>query len=258
MNIGVYIKCIPKNILLNTKENSSTKNEIQYMINPFDEYAIEEALKYKDKYQETNIILITIGGDYANECLRKALAMGATSAVLVQKEDYSVYDNTIESARIIKNIIEMNNIDFVLMGKESIDDQKTYLSAMIGAFLNWPHINNIINIDYQDSVLNVTRVFNNSLKEIIALKTPCLVSVLKGINQPRYPSVMNIMKAKNKPIQKHNYQDFFPKDNNGIYIKKLYYPETKRSNIIDKNDDVQLSAKNLINYLKDEIKIIKE
>ncbi len=259
MNIGVYLKCVPdteENIIISNKVNDIVKNDIKFIINPFDEYAIEEALKFTDTFPETNITIITIGGEYSIECLRKALAMGATSAVLIYREDYSIYDSTADSGEIIKRVIQQNNIDYLLMGKESIDDQKNYLSTVTGVFLDWPYINNVINIEYQDKVIKATRVLSNKQKEILTVKIPCILSVIKGINQPRYPTVMSIMKAANKTIKKVVYQDFLEKSKDDIYIKKLHYYSKKRSNIIIKEENVQLATDKFINYLRKEIKII--
>ncbi|WP_454780627.1 electron transfer flavoprotein subunit beta/FixA family protein [Legionella sp. WA2022007384] len=169
---------------------------IKMAMNPFDEIAVEEALRLRENNWATEVLAVSIGGDSSQETLRHALALGADRAILVHTED------TFESlniAKILKKIIDDEKPDLVLMGKQAIDGDNNQTPQMLAALLNWPQATYASKIEATSDHLQVTREIDGGL-ETIGVHLPAVVSTDLRLNEPRYASLPNIMKAKKKPL----------------------------------------------------------
>lgn len=178
-------------------DNSGVETQnIKMAMNPFDEIAIEEALRLREKNWATEVIVVSIGADSSQETLRHALALGADRAILVQTE------KTFESlniAKILNKIVDNEKPDLVLMGKQSIDGDNNQTPQMLAALLNWPQATYASKIIANHNQLEVVREIDGGL-ETIRVQLPAVISTDLRLNEPRYASLPNIMKSKRKPL----------------------------------------------------------
>jgi len=169
---------------------------VKMSMNPFDEIAVEEAIRLKEKGVATEIVAVSIGPAKAQETLRTALAMGADRAVLVQTEEEV---EPLAVAKILKGIAAEENPDLIILGKQAIDDDSNQTGQMLAALLGWPQGTFASKVEVAGSDLNVTREIDGGL-EPVKLATPAVVTTDLRLNEPRYASLPNIMKAKSKPL----------------------------------------------------------
>ena len=169
---------------------------VKMSMNPFDEIAVEEAIRLKEKGIATEIVAVSIGPAKAQETLRTALAMGADRAILVQTEEEV---EPLAVAKSLKGIAGEQNPDLIILGKQAIDDDCNQTGQMLAALLDWPQGTFASKVEPLGNTLNVTREVDGGL-ETVALSTPAVVTTDLRLNEPRYASLPNIMKAKSKPL----------------------------------------------------------
>jgi electron transfer flavoprotein beta subunit len=169
---------------------------VKMSMNPFDEIAVEEAIRLKEKGAATEIVAVSIGPAKAQETLRTALAMGADRAILVQTEDEV---EPLAVAKILKGIADEEQPGMVILGKQAIDDDSNQTGQMLAALLGWPQGTFASKVEVTGSDLNVTREVDGGL-ETVKIVTPAVVTTDLRLNEPRYASLPNIMKAKSKPL----------------------------------------------------------
>jgi electron transfer flavoprotein beta subunit len=177
---------------------------VKMSMNPFDEIAVEEAIRLKEKGAATEIVAVSIGPAKAQETLRTALAMGADRAILVQTEEEV---EPLAVAKILKGIAGEENPDLIILGKQAIDDDSNQVGQMLAALLDWPQGTFASKVEVAGSELNVTREVDGGL-ETVKLATPAVVTTDLRLNEPRYASLPNIMKAKSKPLATKSPGDF--------------------------------------------------
>jgi electron transfer flavoprotein beta subunit len=169
---------------------------VKMSMNPFDEIAVEEAIRLKEKGVATEVVAVSIGPAKATETLRTALAMGADRAILVQTDDEV---EPLAVAKILKGVVAEESPDIVLLGKQAIDDDSNQVGQMLAALLGWPQGTFASKIEAAGGDLTVTREVDGGL-ETLKLSTPAIVTTDLRLNEPRYASLPNIMKAKSKPL----------------------------------------------------------
>src|SRR5437588_1220960 len=169
---------------------------VKMSMNPFDEIAVEEAIRLKEKGAATEIVAVSIGPAQASETIRTALAMGADRGILV-KADGAV--EPLAVAKILKAIVEAEKPGLVIMGKQAIDDDCNQTGQMLAALLNWAQGTFASKITIDGDAISVTREVDGGL-QTVKLKMPAIVTTDLRLNEPRYASLPNIMKAKKKPI----------------------------------------------------------
>jgi electron transfer flavoprotein beta subunit len=177
---------------------------VKMSMNPFCEIAVEEAVRLKEKGAATEIVAVSIGPAKAQETLRTALAMGADRAILVQTEEEV---EPLAVAKILKGIAGEENPDLIILGKQAIDDDSNQTGQMLAALLGWPQGTFASKVEVAGSDLNVTREVDGGL-ETVKLATPAVVTTDLRLNEPRYASLPNIMKAKSKPLATRSPGDF--------------------------------------------------
>ena len=169
---------------------------VKMSMNPFDEIAVEEATRLKEKGVATEIVAVSIGPQKAQETLRTALAMGADRAILVQTDDEM---EPLGVAKILAKIAAEEQPGMVILGKQAIDDDSNQTGQMLAALLGWPQGTFASKIEPGDGRVDVTREVDGGL-ETVQLKLPAVVTTDLRLNEPRYASLPNIMKAKSKPL----------------------------------------------------------
>jgi electron transfer flavoprotein beta subunit len=169
---------------------------VKMSMNPFDEIAVEEAIRLKEKGAATEIVVVSIGPAKAQETLRTALAMGADRAILVQTEEEV---EPLAVAKILKGVADEEQPGMVILGKQAIDDDSNQTGQMLAALLGWPQGTFASKVEVAGSDVSVTREVDGGL-ETVKLATPAVVTTDLRLNEPRYASLPNIMKAKSKPL----------------------------------------------------------
>ena len=170
---------------------------VKMSMNPFDEIAVEEAIRLKEKGAATEIVAVSIGPQKAQETLRTALAMGADRAILVQTDEEV---EPLGVAKILAKIGEEEKPDMIVLGKQAIDDDSNQTGQMLAALLGWPQGTFASKVEPADGRVKVTREVDGGL-ETVDLKIPAVVTTDLRLNEPRYASLPNIMKAKSKPLE---------------------------------------------------------
>jgi len=169
---------------------------VKMSMNPFDEIAVEEAIRLREKGVATEVVACSIGPAKATETLRTALAMGADRAILVQSDDEV---EPLAVAKILAKIVEEEQPGLVILGKQAIDDDSNQTGQMLAALLGWPQGTFASKLEVAGSDVNVTREVDGGL-ETVKLAIPAIVTTDLRLNEPRYASLPNIMKAKSKPL----------------------------------------------------------
>ncbi|KAF6031625.1 hypothetical protein EB796_010057 [Bugula neritina] len=184
------------------------KQNVKHSLNPFDEIAVEEAVRMKEKKIATEIVALSCGPSQCQETLRTALAMGADKAIHVEipDKDYE-HVTSLHVSKILAKAAKEINADVVIVGKQSIDDDSAQTAQMVAALLDWPQATFISKAEKVDNVLKITREIDGGLENITA-KLPAVISADLRLNEPRYATLPNIMKAKKKPMEKKTPKDF--------------------------------------------------
>lgn len=178
-------------------DNSGVETQnVKMSINPFDEIAVEEALRLREKNLATEVVVVTIGTDASQETLRHALALGADRGILVRTEEILC---SLNIAKILQKIINDEQPQLVIMGKQSIDGDNNQTPQMLAALLDWPQASFASKLELNGNQAQVTREIDGGL-ETLAVQLPAIISTDLRLNEPRYASLPNIMKAKQKPL----------------------------------------------------------
>jgi len=241
-------RVVDYNVKIRVKGDASgveTAN-VKFSMNPFDEIAVEEAVRLKEAGKASEIVAVSIGPAACQETLRTALAMGADRAILVQT-DAEVQPLAV--AKLLKALVEKEGPRIVLLGKQAIDDDSNQTGQMLAALLGWPQGTFASKVAPGDGTLTVTREIDGGL-ETVELTLPAVVTTDLRLNEPRYASLPNIMKAKKKPL------DTVTPDSLGVDVAprlktlKVSEPPSRKAGV--KVADVAA----LIDKLKTEAKVI--
>ncbi len=219
---------------------------IKMAMNPFDEIAIEEALRLREKNWANEVIAVSIGGDSSQETLRHALALGADRGILVRTEKPL---ESLNIAKVLKKIVEDEKPSLVLMGKQAIDGDNNQTPQMLAALLNWPQATYASKINPSGEFLEVTREIDGGL-ETIKIALPAVVSTDLRLNEPRYASLPNIMKAKKKALDVLELESLGLSLKQHIEVVKVNAPPTRSGGI--KVDSVAA----LLDKLQHEAKVL--
>src|ERR1700744_4026297 len=179
-----------------TDQNGGDFGDVKMSMNPFDEIAVEQAVRLKEKGKATEVVAVSIGPQQAGETIRTALAMGADRGILVKT------DQTVEPlavAKILKAIVDEEKPDFIITGKQAIDDDANQVGQMLAALLGWPQGTFAHSMELGEGNAKITREVDGGL-QTVEVKLPAVMTTDLRLNEPRYASLPNIMKAKKKPI----------------------------------------------------------
>ena len=249
MKILVPVKrVVDYNVKVRVKSDNSgvELDNVKMSMNPFDEIAVEEALRLKEKGVATEVIAISIGVSQVQETIRNALAMGADSGIFVEVNETL---EPLNIAKIISSIATKENIDLMILGKQAIDDDMNATSQMVAALLNWPQATFASKIEIDDKIAKVSREVDGGI-ENIQVTLPAVISTDLRLNEPRYASLPNIMKAKKKPINQIKVEELRIDIKQRLDILKVEEPSKRQSGIMLK------TIEELVDKLKNEAKVI--
>lgn len=254
MNIVV---CLKQTFDTEAKININADGKIErkgvsLIINPYDEFAVEEALKIKEK-DGGQVTIITVGGPEAQDALRQALAMGADKAVLVDPgmEEIDEY----VTATILAKVISGMEYDIVLGGWRAIDDGSAQVTNRVAQLLGIPVVGTVTKLEIADGKATATREIEGG-SEVVEVSLPMMVSAQKGLNEPRYPSMKGIMKAKKKPIEKISAADLELGDlTTKVKVLAFELPKPREAGKIIEGEAPD-AARELARLLREEAKIV--
>ncbi len=208
MKILVLVKQTPDteaNLKLINNGNELNTADLNFIINPYDEFAIEEALKIKTKLGG-DVTIMSLGGDTAKDRIIKALAMGADRGVHIHVPQDHGYDSLV-IANILKTAIQKEQADLVLCGKQAIDEDNMHTGIMLAQLLGWPHVNVVTKMEVDHEKVTAHREVEGGQVETYTVTLPAVFGAHKSLNSPRYVSLPGIMKAKRKPFVKLSLTD---------------------------------------------------
>jgi electron transfer flavoprotein beta subunit len=244
MKILVPVKrVVDKDIKIRVKADGSGVElaNVKMSMNPFDEIAVEEAIRLKEAGKASEIIAVSIGPQQAGETIRTALAMGADRGILVKAEGYV---EPLAVAKILKAIADAEKPGLVIMGKQAIDDDCNQTGQMLAALTGWPQGTFASKLAVEGSDISVTREVDGGL-QTVKLKGPAIVTVDLRLNEPRYASLPNIMKAKKKPIDEKTPETYGIDITPRLDVLKTVEPAGRKAGVKVK------SAAELVGKLKD-------
>lgn len=242
-----------------TIENGQIQDEgVEFVINPYDEYAVEEAIKLKEEHGG-NVTVITIGPERAEQALRTAMAMGADQGVIVDIEDFEEEVDEHTVAQILAATIKEEDLEFdmILCGYMAVDDGSAQVGPRLAELLDIPHISTVTKLTIDGDQVSVEKDVEGDV-EYIDSKLPVLITAQQGLNDPRYPSLPGIMKAKKKPLSRLDLDDL-DLDEDDIEAKtetvEVFLPPKKEAGKILQGE-IADQAKELVQLLRSEAKVI--
>jgi electron transfer flavoprotein beta subunit len=249
MNILVCVKQVPDTetrIKIGSDKKSIDPTDVNWILNPYDEYAVEEALRIKEKQGNTTVTVISVGPERTTSALRNALAMGADEAVLVKTDQ--VLDSLATAKALAAAIKELPH-DLILSGKQGVDDDSLQVGPMVAELLNIPCVTYISELKLENGKATVKREVEGGM-EIVESSLPALFTAEKGLNEPRYPALRGIMMAKKKTILEKQIAIDAPK----IQIVNIEYPPTRKGGkIVGQGVD---AVPELVRLLREEAKAV--
>jgi len=219
---------------------------IDYVINPYDEYALEEALKIKEKAGAGEVVGVCVDPDGNESMLRKALAMGVDRGILVKGG--STFDGAV-NAEILAGVLKPLGATIILFGKQAVDSDSSQVPTIVAERLGLPRANVVVKMELQGNRVTCRRQIEGA-EEVVDMPTPCVVSAQKGLNEPRYASLKGIMAAKKKPIETKD----APAVEARIEVLKMEPPPPRPAGrIVGKGKE---AAAELVRLLRDEAKVL--
>ena len=219
---------------------------VKMSMNPFDEISVEEALRLKEAGKAEEVVVVSIGPAKAEETLRTALAMGADRAILVETDDAV---EPLAVAKILKGVVDAEQPGLVITGKQAIDDDSNQTGQMLAALLGWSQATFASKLDLGADKATVTREVDGGL-QTIDVKLPAIVTTDLRLNEPRYASLPNIMKAKKKPLDKKAPADFGVDTTARLKVLKTEEPSGRKAGVKVK------SVAELVDKLKNEAGVL--
>jgi electron transfer flavoprotein beta subunit len=257
MNIVVFIKQVADTetkIKIKPDGSGIDATGIKWIISPYDEMAIEEALRVKEKNPGSKVHVLSAGPARVVESLRKALAMGADEVTHVDVPETA--DSFFTAKALALAVKKQGSFDLLLAGKEAIDDGASQVSQLIAAFLDVPSVGVVLNVQYASGELLCKREVEGGTCEIVKALLPAMVSVQKGINEPRYPNVQSMMQARKKEVKQVSASDLglTEKDQKIRFVQfELPLPKAAGKKL---TGELASQAKELIRLLHEEAKVI--
>ena len=249
MKVLVTVKrVVDYNVKIRVKPDGSGVElaNVKMSMNPFDEISVEEALRLKEAGKVEEVVVVSVGPAKAEETLRTALAMGADRAIRVETDDQV---EPLAVAKIIKGVAEADQPGLIIVGKQAIDDDSNQTGQMLSALLGWAQGTFASKIEITDGKAQVTREVDGGL-QTIEIKLPAVVTTDLRLNEPRYASLPNIMKAKKKPLDKKSPADFGVDTSPRLKVLKTEEPSGRKAGIKVK------SVAELVDKLKNEAGVL--
>jgi len=249
MKVLVAVKrVVDYNVKIRVKSDNAGVElaNVKMSMNPFDEIAVEEALRLREAGKATEVVVVSVGPQTAQETIRTALAMGADRGVLVNTDDEL---EPLGVAKVLKAVALEENPDLIIVGKQAIDDDSNQTGQMLSALLGWSQGTFASEVDLGEGTAKITREIDGGL-QTIDLKMPVVVTTDLRLNEPRYASLPNIMKAKKKPIDQKEIGDLGVDVAKRLTTLKVEEPAKRKAGVM------VASVEELVAKLRDEAGVI--
>ncbi len=249
MKVLVAVKrVVDYNVKVRVKSDNTgiELTNVKMSMNPFDEIAVEEAIRLKEANKVSEIIIVSIGPKQSQETIRTALAMGADRGILIETESEI---QPLSVAKLLKEVCDQEKPELVILGKQAIDDDANQTGQMLSALLNWSQGTFASKLEIEEDKLLVTREIDGGL-ETLKLTMPSIITTDLRLNEPRYASLPNIMKAKKKPIEEKKPEDFGIDISPRLTTLKVIEPPKREAGVMLE------SIPQLVDKLKNEANVI--
>ena len=250
MKVLVTVKrVVDFNVRIRVKSDRSgvDTDNVKMSMNPFDENAVEEALRMREAGIASEVVVVSVGDMKSQETLRTALAMGADRAIHLNSETSL---EPLAIAKLLAKIVEQESPQVVILGKQAIDDDSNQTGQMLAALLNWPQGSFASKAEFDGDTLTLRRETDAGL-ETLSITLPAIITTDLRLNEPRYPKLPDIMKAKRKPIDSIDVQSLGLDIQNRLSVLKVDEPPTREAGI------KVADAAELVDKLRNEAKVIK-
>jgi len=263
MDIVVLMKQVPDTsalIRIGEDNVSITTEDVKWVINHYDELAVEEALRIKEQQGKGKVIILTVGGESAVATIRTALAMGADEGILINDPALEKIDPQI-TAKVIANALKSMHFDLIIAGHRAVDDDAYYVPTAVAEYLDIPFLSMVVKQEIEDGKIQCEQIVKNGMI-VVETDLPALIATQRGLNEPRYPTVMNIMKAKKKSVQIKTLSDiglsseeFGPKALKTRIMSLAYAPKRNAGEIIA-GETVEEKAVQLLKLLREKASVL--
>jgi electron transfer flavoprotein beta subunit len=201
MKIYVCVKHVPDTAAkITVVGDAGFAETCKFIVNPYDEYSLEEAVQIKQRDGQGEVVVVTVGKESAVTTMRSALALGADRGILV-KTDAQFLDSALTSRALIKAIEQDGVPDLIFCGKQSIDSEGMQTLFRLATAFNMPAVNDVVDLSLHDGVARVEREIGGGSREVLEMPLPCVIGATRGLNEPHYPKLPDIMKAKKKEVK---------------------------------------------------------
>lgn len=251
MRIYVCVKQVPDSeAKIQVMGDTEYNREVAYVINPYDEYAIEEAVRLVEKSGDGEVIALCVGGNEAPNALKSAMAIGAHRSILIKTDNQFPGSDLIANA--LARVIEQEGApDIIFTGKQTMDSETMQTAYRLGHTLGLPVVNNVVKFALSDGAALVDREMGGGNLESLRVKTPCVIGANKGLNEVRYPKMQAILKAKKKEIKVLELSDLGVTDESNITMKGFEaVQERTEAKILEGTTDQVVSS--LVDILTEE------
>ncbi|MCX6128620.1 MAG: electron transfer flavoprotein subunit beta/FixA family protein [Proteobacteria bacterium] len=263
MKILVFLKKTPDTetkIQISSSNTAIETSDVKFIINPYDEYAIEEAIQIKEKNASAEVVIASFGDESVRELIIKGLAMGGDRGLLISNEGLADADS-LTIAKILAAAVKKESPDLVLLGKQAIDDDNMHVGPMLAELLGWPHVNVVNKLSLDATQATAEREAEGGLIEVYKFPLPAVIGANKSLNSPRYAALPGIMKAKKKPFDVKTPADFGLdkaqlQGKVKVVVKAYQYPPQKQSGQIFQGEPVDLMVAKVVKLLREEAKVI--
>jgi len=256
MKIAVLLKQVPDTetkIRIKADASGIETDGIKYILSPYDEFAVEEAIKTKEKNAGSEVTVISMGPARVVEAIRTALAMGCDKAIHIDDENSN--PDSFVTGKVLAKVIQENGFDVVFTGKQGIDADLGQAAQITAEFLGWPQVMILEKVEFAGNKATATRRISGGAKEVYDVELPALFGCEKGLNTPRYASLPGIMKAKTKPVQALKISALKGDASAKVEFKNYRLPPEKAPGRILQGEPDQV-VKELAKLLREEAKVI--
>ncbi len=261
MKILVFLKKTPdteSKIQISSNGTAIETGDVKFIINPYDEYAIEEAIQLKEKNAGTEVVIASFGDESVRELIIKGLAMGGDRGLLISNEGLTQVDS-LGVAKILAGAAKAEKADLVLVGKQAIDDDNMHVGPMLAELLGWAHVNVVNKLVIDGTQGNAEREAEGGHLEVYKFALPAVIGANKSLNNPRYAALPGIMKAKKKPFDVKKAADFgldASKLQAKVTVKSYQLPPQKQAGQIFKGESVEAMVGKVVKLLREEAKVL--
>ena len=257
MQIYVCIKHVPDtaaNIKI-TGNDSFDDAACKFVVNPYDEYGLEEAVQLVEKQGQGEVVVVTVGKEAAMASLRSALALGAHRGILI-KTDSQFLSSALTAQALKAAILQDGAPDIIFTGKGSVDTEGFQTQYRLAAAMDMAVVNEIVDLKVSDGQATVEKEIGGGSREVLEMKLPCVIGATKGLNEPRYPKFPDIMKAKKKPVKQIDFASLgMESPAESVTLLNLEaMPERSGAKILD--GDVKEKVTELVRILKQDEKVL--